>query len=385
MTKNFKIFSLVLTGISSLTIAIGIGRFSYTPILPYMLGELELTATEGGLIASYNFFGYLLGSLIPILPFFPKKIKNIFFLSIIICIATIFLMGLVEDLKYFIFLRFIHGVFSAFVLILGTSIILPHIQELGKIYLSTSHFCGVALGMVLSSIIVSYLGSIGVEWNNLWFSVGILSVLLSIQIILFTPDQKKCLKKNHYVKHSTPIGFTLISISYGLYGFGYVALGTFISTMARTTSGLEDTEPYIWLIVGLSGIPSVFFWNWFGQKIGNDFALFLACSIMGFGVFFSVFNNNQFYFLFSAILFGLTFIPITAMSLLEGQKRFPGSFIVSAAILTSSFSIGQMVGPYFAGYISDLTGSFNISMYISSTALIFGSILMINPNRIFRN
>ena len=234
------------------------------------------------------------------------------------------------------------------------------------------------------TIIVSYLGSIGVEWNNLWFSVGILSVLLSIQIILFTPDQKEYLKNTYYVKHSSKVGFTLISISYCLYGFGYVALGTFISTMARTTSGLEDTEPYIWLIVGLSGIPSVFFWNWFGQKIGNDLALFLACAIMGIGVFISVMNNH-FYFLFSAILFGITFIPITAMSLLEGQKRFPGSFIISTAILTSSFSIGQMIGPYLAGYVTDLTGSFNISMYISSIALIVGSILMIDPNRILKN
>ena len=42
MINNNKIFSLVLTGIISLTIAIGIGRFSYTPILPFMLEELEL-------------------------------------------------------------------------------------------------------------------------------------------------------------------------------------------------------------------------------------------------------------------------------------------------------------------------------------------------------
>ena len=385
MTNNFKISSLVLTGIASLTIAIGIGRFSYTPILPYMLGELELTATEGGLIASSNFFGYLLGSLIPILPFFPKKIKKLFFISIIICILTIFSMGLVENLKYFIFFRFVQGVFSAFVLILGTSIILPHIQELGKIYLSTVHFSGVALGMVLSSIVVSYLGSLGVEWDYLWISVGILSVVLSIQIVLFTPDQKEYFQNNTNIKSSSRFGFTLISISYCLYGFGYVAFGTFISTMARTTSGLENTEPYIWFIVGMSGIPSVFFWNWFGHKIGNDLSLFLACSIMGIGVLFSVFNSNEFTFLFSASLFGLTFIPITAMSLLEGQKRFSGSFIVSTAILTFSFSIGQVIGPYLAGYITDFTGSFNVSMYVSGSALIMGSVLMIDPNRFLKN
>ena len=385
MTKNITIFSLVLTGVASLTIAIGIGRFSYTPILPFMITEIGLTTTQGGLIASANFFGYLIGSLIPILPFFPKKIRNVFFLSIFICILTVFLMGVVQDLNFFIFIRFVHGVFSAFVLILGTSIILPHIQELGKIHLSTAHFSGVGLGMVFSSIVVSLFGYYGYQWNDLWIAIGILSVLLSLQIIFYTPYEIELSNKNPTNQQPSRFGFTLISISYCLYGFGYVAFGTFISTMARTTIGIEVTEPYVWLIVGLSGIPSVFFWNWFSQKIGNDISLFLACSILGSGVLVSVLFSNPFGILFSSFLFGLTFIPITAMCLLEGQKRFPGSFIVSTAILTSSFSIGQMIGPYLAGFITDLTGSFYISMYVSGLTLIFGSFLMINPRRFIKN
>jgi len=52
---------LILTGAAALAIAIGIGRFSYTPILPYMLEELNLSKTNGGLIASWNFFDYLFG------------------------------------------------------------------------------------------------------------------------------------------------------------------------------------------------------------------------------------------------------------------------------------------------------------------------------------
>ena len=385
MTKNITIFSLVLTGVASLTIAIGIGRFSYTPILPFMITEIGLTTTQGGLIASANFFGYLIGSLIPILPFFPKKIRTVFFLSIFICILTVFLMGVVQDLNFFIFIRFVHGVFSAFVLILGTSIILPHIQELGKIHLSTAHFSGVGLGMVFSSIVVSLFGYYGYQWNDLWIAIGILSVLLSLQIIFYTPYEIELSNKNPINQQPSRFGFTLISISYCFYGFGYVAFGTFISTMARTTIGIEVTEPYVWLIVGLSGIPSVFFWNWFSQKIGNDISLFLACSILGSGVLVSVLFSNPFGILFSSFLFGLTFIPITAMCLLEGQKRFPGSFIVSTAILTSSFSIGQMIGPYLAGFITDLTGSFYISMYFSGLTLIFGSFLMINPRRFIKN
>ena len=381
MNKTNNVAILILTGIAALTIAIGIGRFSYTPILPYMISELKLTTTDAGLIASSNYLGYLLGSLIPIFPQFPKNIRSIFIYSIFISIISLFAMGLTNTFEIFILIRFIHGVFSAFVLILGTSLIVSHVQKKGKIFLGTAHFSGVGLGMALSAIVVSYLGFLNFTWDELWFSIGILAIMLSFQIIKFTPIQKAEVKYNLKSKNKTSLGFSLITISYGLYGFGYVAFGTFISTMSRLTPGLEKTEPYVWFVVGVTGIPSVFFWNWFGSKIGNDIGLFLANLILGLGVLFSVLINNEFGIFISCILFGLSFVPITSMCLLEGQKRFSGSFIVSTAILTFSFSIGQMIGPYLSGLLTDYYNSFFFSMIISGIVLIFGSLLMINPKR----
>ncbi len=381
MNKTNNVAILILTGIAALTIAVGIGRFSYTPILPYMISELNLTTTEAGLIASSNYLGYLLGSLIPIFPQFPKNIRSIFIYSIFISIISLFAMGLTNTFEVFILIRFIHGIFSAFVLILGTSLIVSHVQKKGKIFLGTAHFSGVGLGMALSAIVVSYLGFLNFTWDELWFSIGILAMMLSFQIIKFTPIQKAEVKYNLKSKNKTSLGFSLITISYGLYGFGYVAFGTFISTMSRLTPGLEKTEPYVWFVVGVTGIPSVFFWNWFGSKIGNDIGLFLANLILGLGVLFSVLINNEFGIFISCILFGLSFVPITSMCLLEGQKRFSGSFIVSTAILTFSFSIGQMIGPYLSGLLTDYYNSFFFSMIISGIVLIFGSLLMINPKR----
>ena len=381
MNKTNNVTILILTGIAALTIAVGIGRFSYTPILPYMISELNLTTTEAGLIASSNYLGYLLGSLIPIFPQFPKNIRSIFIYSIFISIISLFAMGLTNTFEVFILIRFIHGIFSAFVLILGTSLIVSHVQKKGKIFLGTAHFSGVGLGMALSAIVVSYLGFLNFTWDELWFSIGILAIMLSFQIIKFTPIQKAEVKYNLKSKNKTSLGFSLITISYGLYGFGYVAFGTFISTMSRLTPGLEKTEPYVWFVVGVTGIPSVFFWNWFGSKIGNDIGLFLANLILGLGVLFSVLINNEFGIFISCILFGLSFVPITSMCLLEGQKRFSGSFIVSTAILTFSFSIGQMIGPYLSGLLTDYYNSFFFSMIISGIVLIFGSLLMINPKR----
>ena len=378
---NFEVLILILTGTAALALAVGVGRFSYTPILPFMLEELNITKTNGGLIASWNFFGYLFGSLLSILPIFKKKIKLVFFISIIISLLTTFLMSLNNDIIIFIMIRFIAGVASAFVLIFATALILPSIQLLGKKSLSTSHFMGVGFGIVLSSIIVSILGSFGFTWNDLWIGVTTLSIILAIPIFLYTPNETIISTTIIKSDTSNSISFGLITLSYGLYGFGYVILGTFISTMARETVGLETTETYVWLLVGLAGIPMVIFWPWFGKKIGNDIALFFACAIMGFGILMPVILENKFGIILASILLGSTFIPITALALLEGQTRYSGSIRVSTAILTSSFGVGQMIGPYFGGVVIDLYFSYKIALSISSVSLFIASLLMINPTR----
>ena len=112
---NLEVLILILTGTAALALAVGIGRFSFTPILPYMLEELDISKTNGGLIASWNFFGYLCGSLLSILPIFKKKIKFVFFTSIVISLLTTLLMSLSNDIIIFIAIRFFAGVSSAFV------------------------------------------------------------------------------------------------------------------------------------------------------------------------------------------------------------------------------------------------------------------------------
>ena len=378
---NYKVLVLILTGTAALALAIGIGRFTYTPILPFMLEELNITKTEGGLIASWNFFGYLCGSLLSISSIFKKRVKLVFFISIVLSISTTFLMSIDDEVIFFIIIRFISGLSSAFVLIFGTALILPSIQAFGKKSLSTSHFMGVGFGIVISSILVTFLGELGFHWDDLWIGVAVLSVILAVPIFMCTPNEILQHSYSQNSNYNNNFSFSLISISYGLYGFGYVILGTFISAMARETSGLEATEMYVWLLVGLAGIPMVIFWPWFGKKIGNDLALFFACAIMGLGVLMPVLLENKVGITSASILLGSTFIPITALALLEGQSRYNGSIRVSTAILTSSFSVGQMIGPYFGGVIIDLFNSYSIALTISSISLFIASILMINPTR----
>ena len=155
--------------------------------------------------------------------------------------------------------------------------------------------------------------------------------------------------------------------------------------MARTVPEMASTEPYIWLLVGFAGIPTVVFWPWLGSRIGNDLALSLACGIEAVGVYLSAGLNSDVGIILGALILGGTFMGITALAFLEGQKRFPGILLVSTAILTSAFGLGQMLGPYTAGVLIDMTDSFNIVMSASASTLLLAAILVINPKRLGLN
>src|SRR5215467_11838230 len=54
---------IALCGLLALAVAMGIGRFAITPILPVMQEDAGLGIAEGGWLASANYFGYLAGAL----------------------------------------------------------------------------------------------------------------------------------------------------------------------------------------------------------------------------------------------------------------------------------------------------------------------------------
>lgn len=54
---------LAIVGMLTLAVAIGIGRFAFTPILPMMQKDAGLSLAAAGWLASANYVGYFIGAL----------------------------------------------------------------------------------------------------------------------------------------------------------------------------------------------------------------------------------------------------------------------------------------------------------------------------------
>jgi predicted MFS family arabinose efflux permease len=383
-SQSHQARSIALGGLIALAVAMGVGRFVYTPILPFMEESLGLTKAESGLLASANFLGYLLGALGASSPALPGGRRNWFLGALAVSALTTGAMGASSSMAAFLGLRFLGGVASAFVLVFSSALVLERLAAAGRPGLSAVHFAGVGCGIAVSAVLVAGLAAGGQDWRGLWLYNGALSLLALGAVAWLVPNEAEAKAP---AGSSQDGGFDrrliALIVAYGLVGFGYVITATFISTMVRTTPEIRSIEPVIWLVVGLSAAPSVALWVWIGRRWGNERSFAIACLVEGLGVAMSVLTANAAAVIVAAALLGGTFMGLTALGLMNARGLARGDPRRTLAFMTAAFGLGQMIGPAFAGFAYGLDDSFLAPSLVAAAGLLLGACLVLPPRRWF--
>src|SRR5437762_5328854 len=98
---------VAFAGLAALAVAMGIGRFAFTPLLPMMQDDAGISLAQGGYLASANYLGYLAGALWAMRP----ARTDIAIGSALLAIAlTTFAMGYTHDMLAWTVLRALAGV-----------------------------------------------------------------------------------------------------------------------------------------------------------------------------------------------------------------------------------------------------------------------------------
>ncbi|MEH0071878.1 YbfB/YjiJ family MFS transporter [Pannonibacter sp. Pt2-lr] len=374
---------LALGGLLSLAAAMGIGRFVYTPVLPFMIGQIPLSKADGGLIASANFLGYLVGALAASSGSLPGSRRVWFLASLVASSAFSFAMAWTDSIPVFMFLRFLAGLASAFAFVFSAALILDRLAQAGRPGLSALYFSGVGAGIAGSALIVSGLAAMGADWQGLWTGCGVISLALTAVIAWMIPDAPDTSPPAPVRSgpRRLPPGLPQLIAAYGLFGIGYVVTATFIAVIARSDPALATAEPYLWLIVGLAAAPSIFIWNRIAARMGVPRAYALACVIEACGVALSVTASGPEGILLAAFLLGATFMGITALGLIEARRLSTGDPRRTIALMTASFGLGQMLGPSLAGFAAGSTGSFALPSAGAAICLLLAAGLVLIPAR----
>ena len=373
---------IALGGLIALAAGMGIGRFVYTPVLPFMEEALGLTKPQAGIIASVNFLGYLLGALAAARSALPGGRRAWFLGALGISAVTTGAMGLTASMAIFLGLRFVGGAASAFVLVFASALVLDRLAETGRPALSAIHFAGVGVGVAVSAVIVSGLSVVGADWQAQWIVSGAVALLGFVAVVWLIPNETEAARPAAAGRSG---GFdrrlAALIVAYGLFGFGYVITATFISTMVRTIPELRSIEPVVWLVFGLAAIPSIALWTWIGRRWGNDRSFALACIVEGIGVALSVLTTNGVVVLLGTALLGGTFMGITALGFVYARHLTAGDPRRSLALMTAAFGLGQMIGPTFAGVTYRFGDSFLLPSLVATAALLVaaGLVMTLRP------
>ena len=359
-----------LGGMIAMGVAVGIGRFVYTPILPPMIAALGLSKATAGLIASANFAGYLAGALGAARASLPGPRRWWLLGALVISAVTTAAMGYDGGLGWFLAVRFAGGVASALVLILATALVLETLAKAGRPGLGAVHFAGVGVGIALSAALVAGLAAYGADWASMWAGSGAVSCVGLLAVALLLPNGPEAAAHAGPAKPAQRDGhLTRMTIAYGLFGFGYVITATFLVAIVRATPSVRALEPVIWILVGLGAAPSVWLWSLLGRRIGTARAFAAAALTEAVGVLASVASTGALSVCLGAVLLGGTFMGLTALGLTRARELATGDPRRAMAAMTGAFGAGQIVGPVVAGLLSDALGGFVVPSVAAAVGL----------------
>jgi predicted MFS family arabinose efflux permease len=259
---------------------------------------------------------------------------------------------------------------------------LDRLAAAGKSALSAVYFAGVGSGIAISAILVSLVSIGESNWRDLWLVSGVAAIVCTLLVFWLVPKERVVEQSTDQPTESgMDARLKYFIVAYGLFGFGYVITATFISDLVRNSTSLQPVEPFIWLAFGIGAIPSVWFWTAIGRKWDNGLSFAIALAVEAIAVALSVLSDNPVLVVIAAMLLGATFMGITALGFINARQLSRGDPRRMFALMTAAFGFGQMIGPSFAGYIFDISGSYLAPSMIAAGGLVIAAMLALRTRR----
>ncbi len=373
---NPSLAPTAFAGAIAMAVAMGFGRFSYTPILPGIMADLGMSPADAGLVASANFIGYLVGAVAAGYGWAAGRERVISLSALVATAALLLAMGLTSSLLTFSVIRFLAGVASAFTMIFTSAIVLSRGLAAGNPHVQSIHFGGVGIGIAVSSLMVFLLpaGGFGVlaGWQAAWFGGAIIACIgtvIAASLLPSGPAVGKSTEKEKPLVWTRPL--FVITLTYGLFGFGYVITATFLVAMARQGATDHTVEFLAWLITGLSAAVSVHLWRRAVPRLGIVGVYLAGLLVEAVGLVLAVSLPSPYAPLIGGLMLGLTFIMVTAYGLQIGRALAPQSPRKALAFMTAAFGVGQIIGPLVAGWLAQDSGSFTAPTLLAAGVLLF--------------
>ena len=343
-------------GMLALASAMGIGRFSLTPILPLMQYDMGLTFAQGGWLATGNYLGYLVGALI-CMAFAPRPVRAIRWGLICVAVLTV-AMGLSRSPPFWFALRFSAGIASAFVLVGVSAWAMPILARCNKGHWSGFVFSGVGIGIVFAGLVglAAGLDAWGSRWT--WIAMGVVAAVLAF--FLWWPLATDAVPSDAAASRMSgiPRRAFVAAACYGLFGYGYIVPATFLPALAREYIDDPAVFGWVWPMFGIAAAISTLVAARFGHHLAPRRLWTGAQWVLAAGVLAPVVSLNIVTLLTAAVCVGGTFMVITMAGIKEVLRIVGPPASRGVGMMTAAFALGQIAGPLTVSLLAGSSSAF---------------------------
>lgn len=366
----------------ALIIAMSISRFAYTPILPFMQQDTSMNNQNAGLLATFNYLGYLIGAIIPMFITIKSKVFDLKLYVMINVISVIF-MGLSDHFLIWSVLRIIGGITSGTIFVLASNVALEALRMANKQSISGILYSAVGIGIFFSSIFI-FLYTQAQTWKATWIILGVVTLMAGI-IILTSMKNNPSISIHTTSSNQNP-GKALnrafiipFSIAYFFEGAGYIVTGTFLVALIKTIPAYADYAALSWMFVGLGAIPATLIWSLFAEKFGYKKAIYSALILQIISVGLPIFSHHMLGLIIASILFGATFLGLTTLFMSKSQElmHHTNQNLNLVSLLTVIYSVGHMIAPMIAGLLIGDSNNYQLALTFAMILLILGFIFSV--------
>ncbi|PBI89840.1 Major Facilitator Superfamily protein [Variovorax boronicumulans] len=368
----------------TLAVAMGLGRFAFTPMLPIMLSEGKLELAGGGLLASLNYLGYFFGAVS--CAAIGIKASSMVRGGLLATAALLVGMGLLHSFVGWGVLRAAAGVMSAWVFVFASGWGLRRLAETNAPTLAGVIYTGPGIGIAMTGLLGGALGRWGSEAG--WIGLGLLAVVLIAVIWRVFDDGERAGAPAGGAAASPAVAAGSASGSasarsdaiwlvalYGLAGFGYIITATFLPVIARQALPGSPWPDFFWPLFGAAIIPGALIGARAPVHWDNRLLLAAAYALQALGVVFSVAWPTIAGFALGSLLLGMPFTAITLFAMREARRLRGNAAAGLIGYATASYGVGQIIGPLFAAPLAQRTGSFELPLLVAAAALALGAVL----------
>ncbi|QEY64095.1 MFS transporter [Metapseudomonas lalkuanensis] len=363
----------------ALIVAMGVGRFALTPLLPHLIAEGQVSLTGAGLVAAANYLGYLVGALDAFYASSPRQARLRLVAGLWATVLLTLASALAEGFWPHVLLRFALGVTSAWVLVVVTGLSQRIAAEANRPRLGSLVFAGPAFGVMLTGALALELNLQGQGSAMLWLAFGVLALLLTLATHPLLPHPQAPTVTTIQPVPRRPRSLYALLAAYGLVGLGYIIPATFLSQMAAARFHGQWQADLFWPAFGLAAAIGVVLVSLRRQRPGGTrrwlvVALWLqalgtlACTLPGMAG-----------LVLGVILSGGPFLAGMQLVMQYARELDPQGHSRNVGLLTAAFALGQLAGPLLAAASSHFSGDLQPALYAAGAGLLLAGALMARP------